>query len=41
VEHLWDELREKYFDNHFFDSLKAVEDQLEHALHSLENDPSA
>jgi transposase len=39
VEHLWDELREKYFDNRFFDSLKAVEDQLENALRSLENDP--
>ena len=39
VEHLWDELREKYFHNRFFDSLEAVEDHLEHALRSLERDP--
>jgi transposase len=38
VEHLWDELREKYFHNRFFDSLEAVEEQLEHALRSLEHD---
>jgi transposase len=38
VEHLWDELREKFFHSRFFDSLQAVEDQLEHALRSLEHD---
>jgi hypothetical protein len=32
-------LREKYCHNRFFDSLEAVEDQLEHALRSLEHDP--
>lgn len=33
-----DELQEKYFHNHLFDSLEAVEDHLEHALHSPEGD---
>ena len=33
VEHVWDELREKHFHNHVFDSLDALEDQLEAALH--------
>lgn len=40
VEHVWDELREKYFHNRVFDSLDALEDQLEMALRSFENDPS-
>jgi transposase len=38
VEHLWDELREKFFHNLVFDSLRAVENQLELALRTLEND---
>ena len=37
VEHVWDELREKYFHNRVFDSLDALEDQLEMALHTFEN----
>lgn len=39
VEHLWDEIREKWFNNLVFDSLEAVEDRLEVALASLEKDP--
>ena len=38
VEHLWDELRDKHFHNRFFDSLEAVEEQLEGTLHGLELD---
>ena len=38
VEHLWEELREKHFHNRFFDSLQAVEKQLEGALRRLELD---
>ncbi len=37
VEHLWDELREKHFHNHAFDSLNALEDQLVTGLLALEN----
>ena len=36
VEHVWDELREKYFHNRVFDSLDALEDQLELALRAFE-----
>ena len=36
VEHVWDELREKYFHNRVFDSLDALEDQLEVALRNFE-----
>ena len=36
-EHIWDELREKYFHNLTFDSLEAVEDRLEVGLADLEN----
>ena len=36
VEHLWDELREKYFHNRVFDSLDALEDHLESGLLSME-----
>jgi transposase len=39
VEHLWDELREKFFHNLAFKSLDALEDQLEKGLNSLELDP--
>lgn len=37
VEHLWDELREKFFHNKAFDSMDALEDQLETGLRALEN----
>ena len=38
VEHIWDEIREKWFANLVFDSLDAVEDILVEALASLEKD---
>lgn len=38
VEHLWDELREKFFHNKAFNSMDALEDQLEAGLRTLEND---
>lgn len=38
VEHLWDEVREKWFTNLVFDSLDAVEDCLVEALATLERD---
>jgi len=38
VEHLWDEIREKWFANEVFNSLDAVEDRLVEALVALEND---
>lgn len=38
VEHVWDELREKFFHNKVFDSLDALEDQLELALKTYEDD---
>ena len=38
VEHLWDELREKFFHNRTFDSLDAPEDQLQIGLLALETD---
>jgi transposase len=38
VEHVWDELREKFFYNLVFDSLEALEDLLERALRALEGD---
>jgi len=37
TEHLWDELREKWFHNLTFDSILAVEDRLVNGLLSLEN----
>lgn len=39
VEHLWDEISEKWFGNLVFDSLRAVEDRLVEALATLENNP--
>ena len=39
VEHIWDELREKYFHNRAFDSLDALEDRLVDGLLALERDP--
>ncbi len=38
VEHLWDELREKHFHNHVFESIGALEDHLVNALRAMEND---
>lgn len=38
VEHLWEEIREKWFENKVFDSLAAVEDTLVDALAALERD---
>ena len=40
VEHLWDEIREKWFPNKVFRSLDAVEDTLVEALVELENAPA-
>ena len=40
VEHVWDELREKYFHNLAFDSMEALEDRLETSLKTLELDHS-
>ncbi len=39
VEHLWDEIREKWFQNRYFQSLNAVEDQLVDALAFLMRHP--
>src|SRR3954447_1137940 len=39
VEHLWDEVREKWFSNRVFASLSAVDEQLVKALLALEVDP--
>lgn len=38
VEHIWEEIREKWFQNTVYDSLDAVEDRLVEALVVLEND---
>jgi transposase len=38
TEHLWEEIREKWFSNKLFDSMFAVEDLLCEALLNLEND---
>ena len=38
VEHIWDEVREKSFGNLVFNSLDALESQLESALFTLEKD---
>jgi transposase len=40
VEHLWDEVREKWFQNVVFQSIDAVEDRLVDALAQLEEDPT-
>jgi transposase len=39
VEHVWDEIREKWFSNRVFKSMETVEDTLEKALKTLENEP--
>ena len=38
-EHIWDELREKYFHNQAFDSMDALEEQLLAGLRYLEQSP--
>lgn len=38
MEHVWEEIREKWFPNCVFDSLEAVEDRLVEALLSMERD---
>jgi transposase len=38
TEHVWDELREKYFHNHVFESIDSLEDHLEASLRELESD---
>ena len=38
VEHIWDEIREKYFTNRVFESLDALEGQLVNALRDMEYD---
>lgn len=40
IEHVWDELREKFFHNRVFKSLDALEDHLALALKALEDDPN-
>ena len=39
IEHVWDELREKFFHNRVFKSLDALEDRLSMALKTMEFDP--
>jgi len=38
VEHVWDEMKEKWFSNRTFESMDAVEEQMIKALNALEND---
>jgi hypothetical protein len=38
VEHVWDEIREKFFLNRVFESLDALEDHLASALSQMEHD---
>ncbi len=38
TEHIWEEIREKWFENKVFLSIDGVVDTLEQALHTLEND---
>jgi len=40
AEHLWDEIREKWFPNRLFHDVSTVEDVLEDALRTLEKDPA-
>lgn len=40
IEHVWDELREKFFHNRVFKSLDALEDHLSMALKTMEFDHS-
>jgi len=41
VEHVWEAIRENWFRNEVFNSIDAVEDQLEKALAALEGDPAS
>ena len=41
VEHVWDEVREKWFANRVFASMRGLEEQLVAALTTLEADPQA
>ncbi len=41
VEHIWESIRENWFRNEAFNSIDAVENQLEKALVALEGDPAA
>ena len=41
IEHVWDELREKFFHNRVFDSLDALENQLALGLATLERNPES
>lgn len=38
TEHIWDELREKYFHNRVFESIDSLEDHLEVCLREMEDD---
>ncbi|MDD4965266.1 MAG: IS630 family transposase [Gallionella sp.] len=40
IEHVWDELREKFFHNRVFKSLNALEDHLVLGLRNLEENPN-
>lgn len=40
VEHIWESIRENWFRNEVFNSIGAVENQLEKALVALEDDPA-
>ena len=40
IEHVWEELREKFFHNRVFKSLDVLEDHLSMALKTMEFDPS-
>lgn len=40
VEHVWDELREKFFHNRVFDSMRGLEKQLTQALWHAEKNPN-
>ena len=41
IEHVWDEMREKFFHNRVFKSLDALEDHLAQALKTFEDNPGA
>jgi len=41
VEHIWEAIRENWFHNEVFNSIDAVENQLEKALVSFEGDPAS
>lgn len=40
VEHIWDEIREKYFKNEIFKDMDAVEDRMVEGFLDLENNPN-